>query len=329
MTRVYRDENVTVFQQRAGAWLAADPVLHAVPASLVGQRVAGTVPVEPDAWWLRVCADDGAVLGVALRTPPHELLLAAMPAEAVAAVVDWCVAQEVPLGGVVGPCVSGEPFAARYSAATGARAELWMAQRIYRLDAVTPPTGVPGAARPAVPAEIPLLSDWVSAFAAETGTAVPDARLAERVAAGRLWVWTDTDDRSGPAGSAAVDGDPGPAGSAAVDGDPGPAGSAAVDGDPGPAGSAAGGPGVRPVAMNWTSPPAAGVVRVSAVYTPPERRGRGYASALVAATSQAALADGATACTLFTDLANPTSNAIYQRIGYRPVADAGRWRFRT
>lgn len=305
MTRVYRDENVTVFQQRAGAWLAADPVLHAVPASLVGQRVAGTVPVEPDAWWLRVCADDGAVLGVALRTPPHELLLAAMPAEAVAAVVDWCVAQKVPLGGVVGPCVSGDPFVARYSAATGVRAELWMAQRIYRLDAVTPPTGVPGAARPAVPAEIPLLSGWVSAFAAETGTEVPDPRLAERVAAGRLWVWTDTDDRSGS----------------------GPAGSPAVDGDPAPAGSAAGGPGAQPVAMNWTSPPAAGVVRVSAVYTPPERRGHGYASALVAATSQAALADGATACTLFTDLANPTSNAIYQRIGYRPVADAGRWRF--
>jgi GNAT superfamily N-acetyltransferase len=286
MTRVYRDENVTVFRQRAGDWLAADPVLHAVPASRVGQRVDGTVPVEPDAWWLRVCADDGGVLGVALRTPPHELLLAAMPAEAVAAVADWCLARPARLSGVVGPRVSGDPFVARYSAATGVRAELWMAQRIYRLDAVTPAAGARGAARPAVPAELPVLSGWVSAFAAETGTEVPDARLAERVAAGRLWVWTDE----------------------------------ARDG----AGS-----GVRPVAMNWTSPPAAGVVRLSAVYTPPERRGRGYASALVAATSQAALDAGAATCTLFTDLANPTSNAIYQRIGYRPVADAGRWRFIT
>ena len=42
---------------------------------------------------------------------------------------------------------------------------------------------------------------------------------------------------------------------------------------------------------------------------------------------EAALDAGATVCTLFTDLANPTSNRIYQRIGYRPVADAGQWRF--
>ena len=56
------------------------------------------------------------------------------------------------------------------------------------------------------------------------------------------------------------------------------------------------------------------------VYTPPEERGQGYASAAVAALSQHVLDSGATPC-LFTDQANPTSNAIYQRLGYRPLAD--------
>ncbi len=60
---------------------------------------------------------------------------------------------------------------------------------------------------------------------------------------------------------------------------------------------------------------------VGAVYTPPARRGRGYASAVVAELSRRLLADGRQFCSLYTDLSNPTSNAIYQRLGYRPVAD--------
>jgi uncharacterized protein len=60
---------------------------------------------------------------------------------------------------------------------------------------------------------------------------------------------------------------------------------------------------------------------VNMVYTPPELRGRGYASACVAALSQHLLDAGWQFCALFTDLANPTSNSIYQKIGYRPVCD--------
>lgn len=63
-------------------------------------------------------------------------------------------------------------------------------------------------------------------------------------------------------------------------------------------------------------------VRIGYVYTPPEWRGRGYATACVAALSQRALDEGAAFCCLYTDLANPTSNAIYQRIGYVPICDA-------
>ncbi len=66
--------------------------------------------------------------------------------------------------------------------------------------------------------------------------------------------------------------------------------------------------------------------RVGPVYTPPELRGRGYASALTAALTEKLL-ERRRFCFLFTDLANPTSNSIYQRIGYRPVTDITLWRF--
>jgi predicted GNAT family acetyltransferase len=64
---------------------------------------------------------------------------------------------------------------------------------------------------------------------------------------------------------------------------------------------------------------------VSAVCTPPEHRRRGYASACVAALSQRALDRGKRFTCLHTDASNPTSNAIYQRIGYRFVAAAEQW----
>lgn len=67
--------------------------------------------------------------------------------------------------------------------------------------------------------------------------------------------------------------------------------------------------------------------RIGPVYTPPGERGRGYAGAVTAAASQDQLDRGACFCFLFTDLANPTSNAIYQRIGYEPVSDVDQYRF--
>jgi uncharacterized protein len=63
-------------------------------------------------------------------------------------------------------------------------------------------------------------------------------------------------------------------------------------------------------------------IRIGPVYTPPELRGRGYASALVAALSAELLAAGRRFCFLYTDLANPTSNRIYERIGYRRVCES-------
>ena len=81
------------------------------------------------------------------------------------------------------------------------------------------------------------------------------------------------------------------------------------------------------VALAGTAGPTPRGIRIGPVYTPPDRRGRGYASNLVAEVSQRQLVSGRSFCFLFTDLANPTSNRIYQTIGYAPVADVDQYRF--
>lgn len=85
----------------------------------------------------------------------------------------------------------------------------------------------------------------------------------------------------------------------------------------------------RVVSMVGSHPPVAGVVRLGPVYTPPEARGHGYATALVADVSRRALAADATKCMLYTDLANATSNRIYRAVGYRWSHDAQEYVFRS
>ncbi|HET7727196.1 MAG TPA: GNAT family N-acetyltransferase [Candidatus Limnocylindrales bacterium] len=83
----------------------------------------------------------------------------------------------------------------------------------------------------------------------------------------------------------------------------------------------------KPVSLATASAPTPNGIRIGPVYTPPEQRGRGYARALTAAASQDQLDRGRRFCFLFTDLANPVSNRIYQQIGYEAVTDVDVWQF--
>lgn len=79
--------------------------------------------------------------------------------------------------------------------------------------------------------------------------------------------------------------------------------------------------GGEPVSLAALSPEAGGVCRVGPVYTPPDRRRRGYAAAVTAHACQVALAERCRQVVLFADLANPTSNSVYRSLGFEPVAD--------
>jgi predicted GNAT family acetyltransferase len=82
-----------------------------------------------------------------------------------------------------------------------------------------------------------------------------------------------------------------------------------------------------PVSMAAATSLVGGMIRVDPVYTPAHLRGRGYAGAVTVEVSRAALAAGATDVVLFADPANPTSNALYQRIGYVRIADFTGYKF--
>jgi predicted GNAT family acetyltransferase len=84
----------------------------------------------------------------------------------------------------------------------------------------------------------------------------------------------------------------------------------------------------RPVAFAAFTDPVFEVARIGPVYTPKDARGRGYATGLVTAMS-AHVRDRGLRCILYTDLSNPTSNAIYRRIGYRAVEEVLRYRFQA
>lgn len=76
-----------------------------------------------------------------------------------------------------------------------------------------------------------------------------------------------------------------------------------------------------PRSMAMLRAPAADVSRIGPVFTPRDERSHGYGSAVTAAAVQLAHRSGTADVVLFADLANPTSNAIYRRIGFEPVND--------
>jgi uncharacterized protein len=76
-----------------------------------------------------------------------------------------------------------------------------------------------------------------------------------------------------------------------------------------------------PVSMAASTRPTAGGISIGAVYTPPEHRGRGYATSCVASLCEQLLLT-CEFCVLYTDLSNPTSNAIYKAIGFREHCDS-------
>ena len=82
------------------------------------------------------------------------------------------------------------------------------------------------------------------------------------------------------------------------------------------------------VSMAGYAGPTPNGIRIGPVYTPPEKRNKGYASSLTAKLSQELLNMGYKYCFLFTDLMNQTSNHIYQQIGYNPVCDVDRFDFK-
>ena len=262
--------------ERAGAYLEVEEARHNLPLGILS-TARGHPHVYPElrAW---VALAGGHVVGAAIRTPPHNLILAQPSDERAVAALGHAIDDELP--GVVGATPEVDRFAAAWTVRHDRAARVVFDQRIYALTAVVAPAPVAGSMRLATFADRDLVLEWFRAFSDEVlhpGDSDDDARLQRSV---------DTRLGSEAAGMALWE----------------------LDGQPV---SLAGFGGLTPNG-----------IRIGPVYTPPELRGQGFGTAVTAAISQRLLAGGRRFCFLYTDLANPTSNAIYMRIGYEPVCDS-------
>jgi uncharacterized protein len=264
-------------QTRLGRLLAGDEARHNLAFGILATaRAHPDVYPELDGWVVR---DGSRLVGGALRTPPHNLVVLQPADDRAVGVLAAAIEDELP--GVVAAVPEVDLFASAWAERHGLLTETRFEQCIYSLRSVAATEPPPGALRLATPVDRELVLAWFTAFADEALHGPRgddhddrlqrsvDVRLAGADAGVALW------ELDGRAVSLAGFGGPTPSG-----------------------------------------------IRIGPVYTPPERRGRGYGTAVTAAASQLLLERGHRFCFLYTDLANPTSNAIYRRIGYERVCDS-------
>ncbi len=277
------------FLEVAGRSLAEQPVLSTVIAGIAErireQRAAGIAWPEGVPCWFAAVLDGGAVVGTAMRTAPfgdHPAYLMPMPDEAVHLLSTSLLDRGEPVLGANGALPAVQVFCDDMAAATGRQARVGQHTRLFELGELVEPPPVPGRLRPATLAEQPLVASWYEAF-------MVDADEQAGREPGESPHETPADDEM----SRRIAG-----------------GRVFVWADVAD----------RPVNVTAATSPAYGVSRIGPVYTPREHRGRGYASAAVHAVSALLREQGERPC-LFTDQANPTSNKIYEAIGYRRVVD--------
>lgn len=287
--RVERTTDPAAFLELAGDHLAAEPVLSTVVSTMLARTVADPSPVDHPRWWAALVEEaTGEVVGVAMRTAPfrpYPLYLLAMPTAAAEAFGAWLLEHEPDVAHANGVRASVETVLGVLGAARSGGTRVLEHDRLWEAEAVAPPTGVPGRGRAATLDDLDLVTAWCLDF-------MPAAdRQAGRPPREGEGEHLDREYARGRIEQGLMwlwEDD-------------------TEDGR-------------EVVHLTGWNAPALGVARVGPVYTPVEHRGHGYAAALVAQVTERILADGARAC-LFTDVDNPVSNGVYERIGYRPVAE--------
>ncbi len=268
--------------------LAAEPVLGTVIAG-VSQRWADGLehPVSGQpTWWVVVRDEEGGVAGTAMRTAPFEpypMFVLPMPEPAAVELARALHDRGEHPGGVNGALPAAAVIAEETARLHGQRAVVDQHTRLHECREVLLPSPVEGNLRRAARADAELCLDWYRRFGAEADEQA--GRTEAAAGHGEHVTLTEIHGRIATGSIWLLE---------------------SPDGEV--------------VHLTARNPPAFGVSRIGPVYTPKEHRGRGYAAYVVAELTRAALADGVRMC-LFTDQANPVSNKVYERIGYRPVVD--------
>ena len=272
--RLVRHPDAAAFAAVALPYLAVDPARHTITLTMLdGLLRSGAPPALA-----MTLHEDDVLVGAVLRPADRGILVSGLPPRYAGVVAAALAGTQLP--GAVGPVAEAEAFAEAWTAPVQHRFD----QRLFALGTLTPPVGVPGAARPATAADAALLGAWRAAFTAETGVGQTGSHPPE-VAVGQTGSHPPPEVAVGPGEWLWQ-----------------------VDG--------------VPVAQASARPVIAGMSRIGPVYTPPEHRRHGYGAAVTAAASRWALDVGARLVVLFTDAGNPSTNALYPRLGYRYRHDA-------
>lgn len=268
--------------------LAQDPVVTTVVSTVTQKVAAADQCGEPRGdhphWWVAV-REEGRVVGVAMRTAPfgpYPLYVLPMPEQGARALARALHARGEQVAAANGALPATEHLVDELARLTGGRAEVHERMRLWEATEVVAPSLPAGQLRAARADDVDLAVAWWNAFFADA--AEQAGRPGEAHGGERM----EADEMARRVADGLV---------------------WLWEDETG-----------RVVHLTAHNPPAYGVARVGPVYTPRDARGRGYASATVAAVTQRLLDEGVRAC-LFTDQDNPTSNKIYEAVGYRPVVD--------
>jgi GNAT superfamily N-acetyltransferase len=276
------------FLDVSGAYLAEQPVLSTVISGVASrlrdQRAAGVRWPDDVPCWFAAYVDGGSVVATAMRTAPfgqYPAYLMPMSDDAAVLLARTLLDRDEPVLGANGSLPAVQVFCEEMAKGLGRTVEVERHTRLFELGLLQEPAEVPGRLRHARLEEQRLVASWYDAF------------------------MDDADEQAGRAPGSSAHEAPEPdemrrrieTGQISV---------WEVDG--------------VPVHVTAASEPAFGVSRVGPVYTPREHRGHGYASRAVYEVSQHLVENGVRAC-LFTDQANPTSNKIYEALGYERLVD--------
>lgn len=282
-------EDPAEFLDVAGGRLAEQPVITTVLAGVaerIAQRRADGVPWPAGVpCWFAVVCDRGEVVSAAMRTASfgaYPAYLLPMPDDAARLLAQSLLERDEVVLAANGALPAVRTFCDQMARAAGRTTDVAQHTRLFELTRVVAPRPVEGRLRPATPDELELVASWYDAFMAD---ADEQAGREPGVSAHETPEADELQRRIDTGRIFVWDNATG-----------------------------------SPVNLTAASMPSYGVSRIGPVYTPREHRGRGYASAAVAAASAILLDNGERPC-LFTDQANPTSNKIYEAIGYERVVD--------
>lgn len=268
--------------------LAADPVVTTVIATVTARHAdapSGRDERAPHHWWAIARDDQGSVVGVAMRTAPfapYPPYLLPMPDDAAELLARTLHERGEEVGGVNGALPAARLFAEEYARLSGGAAHVHEHLRLFELGELSMPPAPAGRLRAAAREDAARCLEWFRDFEA---AAAEQAGRTGTHGIGESFTLDDMLERIEAGVIWLWEDDAG-----------------------------------VPVHLTGANVPANGVTRIGPVYTPKELRGRGYAGRAVAEVSRGYLEQGVRCC-LFTDQANPTSNRIYQALGYRPVVD--------